>query len=242
MTSNDRTVPHMCVTYAYGYDYRLLRLRLILYLPMAPSSNILPSCSPVKVLVLGHSFVRRLRVHLSAINQTNLNLCPTGHVVSYFGLGGMRFPAFLRNLYHACSAGYHFVVLDFSSNDLAMGCPAELLVDQVLAVAETLLSRYCVIQVVLCEILYRSVGRYPLPLAFNDEAHAYNVALRARVEGSCQLHFLHHQGLVANWQQYLADGTHLNMAGMVRYVKSIRRAIIRYSSRHLMYGCDRCLC
>ena len=47
---------------------------------------------PVRVLVLGHSYVRRLRDYLLATDQVNFNLAMAGHSVKLYGLGGMTFP------------------------------------------------------------------------------------------------------------------------------------------------------
>ena len=49
---------------------------------------------PVRVLVLGHSYVRRLRDHLDATGQVNFNR--VGHTVHFRGIGGLRFPRLIR--------------------------------------------------------------------------------------------------------------------------------------------------
>ena len=46
-------------------------------------------CTPVRVLVLGHSFVRRLREHLDHLATPPFGLRPAGHLVRLVGLGGL---------------------------------------------------------------------------------------------------------------------------------------------------------
>ena len=190
---------------------------------------------PVRVLVLGHSYVRRLRDYLVATDQVNFNLAMAGHSVKLYGLGGMTFPTLLQRLHSACSPGYDLAILDFGTNDIADGCDVDLLVDKAIAVAETLTTDYDVKQVVFMEIFPRKFGRYRTPRLFNQNARAYNVRMRARVQDLPRIHVHHHQGMVANCNQYLHDdGVHMNSIGMGKYAKSVRRAILRYSSRHLI--------
>ena len=79
----------------------------------------------------------------------------------------------------------------------------------------------------------RAAGRYPCVPGFNYAARSCNDKLRERAVGVDDVHVWHHQGMVDNWRQYLRDGCHYNAAGMKKYVKSMRRAILKYSSPHL---------
>ena len=189
-------------------------------------------CTPVRVLVLGHSFVRRLREHLDRLATPPFGLRPAGHLVRLVGLGGLQFPRLLRQLRAVCEPGYDLVLLDFGTNDLAAGCSAELLADRVMAVAETMLDSYGVKRVVVFEVFPRADGRYRCPPEFNAEARRFNILIRERLASSNQIHFHHHKGMVTNWQQYLVDGVHLNSLGMSKYSTSVRRAILRHSSRY----------
>ena len=166
-------------------------------------------CRPTKVLVLGHSCVRRLHDHLDRSGYASFGLRPAGQVVKLVGMSGLRFPRLLLNLREVCEPGYDLVLLDFGTYDFAAGCSEELLADRVIAVAETLLSSYGVKRVVLMEVFPRTHGQYRCPPTFKLEARQYNILIRDRLSSSPQIHFHHHQGLVANWQQYLVDGVHL---------------------------------
>ena len=99
-----------------------------------------PSTTPVKVLILGHSFVRRLRVHTVVNGMFNLNLSRKGHTIVFRGVGGLKFAPLLRNLRNFCASGFDVVVFDFGTNDLAEGCAVDILVDRVGAVVDTLLA------------------------------------------------------------------------------------------------------
>ena len=191
-----------------------------------------PSTTPVKVLILGHSFVRRLRVHTVVNGMFNLNLSRKGHTIVFRGVGGLKFAPLLRNLRNFCASGFDVVVFDFGTNDLAEGCAVDILVDRVGAVVDTLLASYGVKQVVVLEIFPRMAGRYPYPDNFNEKVISYNNALRERAMEDSRFHVHHHQGMVNNFQQYLLDGVHLNATGMAKYAKSVRRAVLKYSARH----------
>ena len=189
--------------------------------------------SPVRVLILGHSFVKHLRNHLVASDFLNFGLLPTGHSVTLHGFSGLTYPGLLNKLKSVCAPGYQVVFLDFGTNDLAAGCAVELLVDMVWSVVETLRSCYGVRQVALMEMFPRAAGRYPCVPGFNYAARSYNAKLRERAAGVAGVYVCHPQGMVDNWRQYLRDGCHYNAAGMKKYVKSLRRAILKYSSPHL---------
>ena len=175
--------------------------------------------------------MRRLQDYLNRSGQPAFGLRPVGHTVHFWGVGGLRFPGLLRFLRRACAPGYDVVVLDFGTNDLADGCSAELLVDQVMSVADTLVDCYGVRNVVVTEIFPRAEGRYPCPPGFNVEARHFNLLLHDRLATYPRVQLHHHQGMVDNFKQYLGDGVHLNGAGLTKYSKSLRRVIIKFSAR-----------
>ena len=82
------------------------------------------SSVPIRVLVLGHSFVHRLQEFLGQSSQwqSNLNLAAAGHNVYFFGRGGLQFSRLLQLLSQACAPIYDLVVLEFGTNDLGSGC------------------------------------------------------------------------------------------------------------------------
>ena len=71
------------------------------------------------------------------------------------------------------------------------------------------------------------------PALTMQPGHTCNDKLRERAAGVAGVYVCHPQGMVDNWRQYLRDGCHYNAAGMKKYVKFLRRAILKYSSPHL---------
>ena len=206
--------------------------------PATSGAGVLPTAtpstaSPVRVLILGHSFVKHLRNHLLASDFLNFGLLPSGHRVTLRGFSGLTYPVLHTKLKSVCAPGYQVVLLEFGTNDLAAGCAVELLVDMVWSVVETLRSCYGVRQVALMKMFPHTAGQYPCVPGFNSAARSYNDKLREHAVGVDDVHVWHHQGMVDNWRQYLRDGCHYNAAGMKKYVKSMRRAILKYSSPHL---------
>ena len=155
---------------------------------------------PIRVPVLGHSFVRRLQEFLGQSSQwqSKLNLAAAATTCVSLGAGGLQFPSLLQLLSQACAPIYDLVLS--------------------LAVAQTLLEKYRVKQVVLVEIFSRFAAKYPCSPSFNLVAHQYNESLRRQVSTDRRMHVHHHHhhhhGMIDNWQQYLSDGVHFNRTGM----------------------------
>ena len=69
---------------------------------------------------------------------------------------------------------------------------------------------------------------------------SYNTSLKKRIHVAGPRYtrpsqFLRHQGLLENWQQYiLAEGVQLNELGLTMYYRSLRRAVIIYSSHNIV--------
>ena len=128
----------------------------------------------------------------------------------------------------------NMVKVSHALNHSATECSPDILVDMVMSVAETLVADYGVKQVIITEIFPRRSWKYPCSPNFNHDALLYNLALKQQLSMHEHIHTYHHQGLVDEWEQYLLDGLHLNAAGMTKYAKSMRRAILKYSSRNFI--------
>ena len=95
--------------------------------PATSGAGVLPTAtpstaSPVRVLILGHSFVKHLRNHLVASDFLNFGLLPTGHRVTLRGFSGLTYPGLLKQLKSVCAPGYQVVLLEFGTNDVAAAC------------------------------------------------------------------------------------------------------------------------
>ena len=129
------------------------------------------------------------------------------------------------------------VFIDVGTNDLDIKrVPPQELAKEVFTAAQTILFMYPnVKRVVIMEILFRTtLGKFPCRNPrFIAEAHQYNNYMKILVgkhRASTPIRFWHHKGLVENWRHFIADGVHLTDAGMTKYYKSMRRAVIKFST------------
>ena len=77
------------------------------------------------------------------------------------------------------------------------------------------------------EMFPHTAGRYPCVPGFNSAARQYNDQLRELAAAVDGVHVYHHHGMVDNWRQYLRDSVHFNTAGIKKYAKSMRCAILK---------------
>jgi len=129
------------------------------------------------------------------------------------------------------------VILDVGTNDLDNGLfPPNVLADILFRFAESLQQHFKVRHIVILEVFFRTeLGQFaPRSPGFNASVRQFNnkckflSTSKPLSERFC--HFWHHSGMVANWQQYIVDGVHLTQIGLSKYYRSVRSAIIRYSS------------
>lgn len=130
------------------------------------------------------------------------------------------------------------MIIDIGTNDLdSQRLPPNILAEQVFEAAKVVLYMYPSIKkIIILEILFRtSSGTYPRRNPhFTGDAHQYNNKMKLLMKEfpdrrTSPIVFWHHKGLVQNWDQYIEDGVHLNAAGMAKYYKSVRRAILQYT-------------
>lgn len=193
--------------------------------------------APIKVMIWGHSFVRRLQQFIQLDpGRSNLSLTTDKHLVFIRYRGGGR-------TIHA-KWDYHFirelqaeiVLIDIGTNDIdSQHVSPDVVAQQVFNIAKTLIYFYNVKRVILMEVLFRSESGDFRPLHnknFVSDAHQYNNKIKILINSqpqrdSAPIVYLHHRGLVQDWCNYLIDGVHLNPQGMLKYFNSIRRAILR---------------
>ena len=147
-------------------------------------------------------------------------------IVSPLGLGGMTTAHLEQKTHLVGRMGPHVVFLDIGTNYFSTGYP---------------IARQQVVILEILEIFRRlPTGRYHCPVDFNDRVVSYNTLLKQIIDAAGPrytrtIQFHHHHGLVENWQQYLlADGVHLNELGLANYYRSLRRAVIKYSSPNIV--------
>ena len=182
------------------------------------------SLSPTKAAIIGHSFVRRLKNYVDEDkSKHNLGLTTNSHQVTMRGGGGLRICQLQQHFDFIRRMRPEVVLIDIGTNDLdSRRKPVQVLARELFQVAAIIRDRYNVKQVVICEVFYRTpVGRYASSNPeFNEGVHEFNQACKTYAASSSpvfrNIHFWHHTGLVENWQQYIADGVHLNQMGLFK--------------------------
>ena len=188
--------------------------------------------SIVDVLILGHSFVKRADRYLDTQNIINFNMLTPYHTVSLLGKGGAH-ALDIMHLFHQRTSTPHLVVIDVGTNDLTNSrIPTHTLALQVYNMAKLLVNNYGVLHVVILEVLPRtSWGRHGAPPSFNSRVARYNAMIKSLVFQNKEfpVSFWFHKGLPSSIETIILDGVHLTNFGISRYIRSIRRVILKCS-------------
>ncbi len=188
------------------------------------------------VLILGDSFVSRLDSYLYNHSVRNFNLYYAGHRVFCYGRGGLKigdlFSCEIFDVIEQISPTV--VLLEVGSNDLDNGyMPTSTLLQDLSNFSMTLKNTYGVSVVAVMCLFFRTTvsrGDWANVDALNDAIYDFNVRCKTMSMYAPFRHW-HHVGLVSNWWQYISgDGVHLNATGLHKFYKSVRSAIIHFSS------------
>ena len=179
-----------------------------------------------RVLLMGHSFIKRLAVFAGRHRSLGLDLRPSQYEIYFHGISGLTLPGLLGELDMVLTLQPHIVVLEIGTNDLSVADPASLSV-QVVNFAEMLLHR-CGVGQVISQVIYRDTAkcRYRVPAHFNDRVSQYNQAVLQLTASKSKVHFWRHRGVWSAWQSLLCDGVHYNETGQRKYFNIIKGAII----------------
>jgi len=193
---------------------------------------------PTSVLILGHSFTKRLQSWCVSNNKINLNLTNDRIQIFWHGIGGaILLPKDKPKSVHQSSYLVHeldidVVFLDIGSNDL---CNVNVSVDQYISglftFIQSLMEKGCR-KVIVSEILERRG-----PHSFNVKVSKVNSILKLHCSSSTNIIFWSHSRNNFNRRfvsEYVCDdGVHVhNIKGMPRYYMSIRSAIL-FTERRL---------
>ena len=199
---------------------------------MATANRATPHATPHPTLFLGHSFVRRASQHLLSSNQSNLNLPLATHDVMFQFRGGAHIADIMHLYRKAPNFNPDIVVIDIGTNDLFnfTNTPSHSLALQLFDTARHLVQHCGVRHVIILEVLPRTTwGRFGAPQSFSSRVARFNTMLKSLVsqhQESTPISFWFHKGILADVSQFILDGCHLNPAGMTKYLKSVRRAIL----------------
>lgn len=200
------------------------------------------------VLVLGHSFVRRLRALLhSRPTEEARGLTPKDKLYKDFdlrrvchikilGIGGRTIDKTIRYDWESIRAHEPLiVVVELGSNDLTDNCwDTQSICDALEAFVELLLSELGVNHVVTCKVINRR--RQPFE-GYNERVTVFNNTLTAKFHEHPHVTVWQHRGLVnPSTNIHLRDGIHLNALGNKALYKSYRRAILY--ALHKLRNCE----
>lgn len=187
-----------------------------------------------RTLLLGDSFVSRL----SDVRGVVLEV--TGTRVHFHGEPGTTVRGLVRELDRRMDRmyrdglpfPYEVVVVSIGGNDLCNAhLTCERFVSDLANLAQTLITRFGVAKVILCQILHRTRfhPRYMrgLTLAeYNSRVDTVNSTLRSQFSGSGNVvYWPHHHSCLGN-SHLSRDGVHMNNRGLQGFRRSIHFALV----------------
>lgn len=196
--------------------------------------------SPVRVLIVGHSFISNLknyiRRNLSSQINYSLGLHPKDVMIQYSDRRGGSLSTFQQHQIESVQDFEpHIVVLQLGSNDLCNGqTSVESFTNNYQSIIKDLLDTYKVKRVVVLQILHRlepsrPVRYYVDPNWYNPRVDEANVTLRQLLKDNDHAILWNHKGF---WDtDYLAsalenDGVHIADAAQWKYIRNIRSAVV----------------
>ena len=182
--------------------------------------------APVRVLVLGHSFIHRLHTFLlsnfNAHIAANLSL-PGDLQIPWHGIGGRTVPKTIRFDLHVVEEfAPNIVILQLGTNDLTTTSAVE--TGSAIADLSRLLHESYGVQVVcVCQTIYRLNSPY-----FNKQVDLLTKYLRVVLEPLPYTFYWRHRGFWCCKSRFLArDSVHLNNRGSYKFFRSLRGAVLR---------------
>lgn len=187
---------------------------------------------PLRVAIVGHSFVKRAQDHIVSADVQFLQL---SHTIQFFSHSGCHVHH-LDNFIEALSSfSPHLVILDVGTNDL---CSQEvsplLLFQRVNTFSQRLTVDLGVKLVVVLQVLHRTpTGYFGMPSSFNHKVDSYNDLLTSTVklyrQQNLPLDYWFQKGIRTNITKFIKDGVHLNADGIQLYLRNLRRAILNFA-------------
>jgi hypothetical protein len=200
--------------------------------------------STPRVLILGHSFVRRLGDFVDNRLEGTVSNFDLPCDVSFIGTGGCKLPHLWIQLPRILATRPDIVVLDIGTNDLSSpSCIPGDLADSVYQFAMYLVSDCGVKAIHIAQIFPRLFTTGRTPADFNDKAFVYNAALRSICyHGQTRdrapplpIFMFVFRGMSRYWASYLSpiDGVHFAevpqdsfpYSGSYKYYRSVKACI-----------------
>ena len=183
-----------------------------------------------KVLILGHSFVRRLNVflHQSRDRRTVPGFDLSSVDLSFLGVGGRTVPKTLQfDIAKVKALQPEIIILELGSNDLcSVGRHPESVGSDIEHLVSFLHDHCGAAFVVACQVIHRSNTSTHIP-DYNVKVDVLNQYLQVVLEPLVYADFWYHRGLRNPSIPVLCrDGVHLNDHGNYTLYRSYRGAIL----------------
>ena len=177
---------------------------------------------PVRVLILGHSFIRRLREFLASHVSLNTDFLLAEYCeIKWHGIGGRTVStvrAFDQRIVEIFRPD--LVILQLGSNDLVHGDPLSI-ASGIEDLVTLLHDSFQVTRICVCQSLYRVSGA-----AYYQRVRDLIKYLKVLLESLPYSAYWKHRGF---WNStvglYSGDGVHLNAHGHYRLYRSLRGAL-----------------
>ena len=175
------------------------------------------SCVP-KVMILGHSFVRRLHKDLEDKfdDRAKRDFDLQDAYIQLFGSGGRTVSKVLQyDLNNVVLFAPDIIILDIGTNDLTVKSPEKVGSD-----IDDLTRKFSI--VVVCSVIPRASSMH-----FNEKARMLNHYLSVVIDSPLLFYWYHCKLLNPTKPALLADGVHLNPHGQYALYRSYRGAILK---------------
>jgi lysophospholipase L1-like esterase len=182
------------------------------------------------ILILGHSFVRRLRSDLSSNFDSRADryfgLQATGNI-HLFGVGGRTVPSFReRDLHVVSSFCPDIVILEIGTNDLSQTGP-EVVGSEIEDLVSLLRRDFSVWIVCVCSVIPRG-KTYRNHLLFNGNAKTLNEVVKVLLYSMPHVFCWTHKCFTNPLSDpFLPDGVHVHRGGQYVLYRSFRGAILK---------------
>lgn len=185
--------------------------------------------SQPKVLILGHSFVRRLQSDLRSNFDTraSVDFGFRGTTTVYMhGIGGRTVSKLQKHdLSVVSSLSPDIVILEIGTNDLSFSKP-EVVGSNIEELVRLLLDHFSVRVIVVCHVTSRAKS-HAIKSNFNDKTAILNQYTRVVLEQFSPVLCWTHRGFTnTSVTPFLPDGVHFNYTGQYILYRSYRGAIL----------------
>jgi hypothetical protein len=184
---------------------------------------------PLKVLIFGHSFVRRLDEYLSASNIINADLDQNDFHVSFFAMGGLTVNRAWQNIEFIKTALPDIVILNVGDNDLDNASFTSSTDVREAAVTVVEFANHLLTLNVKVVFIIPAYHRSSPRLDDYEQCLPYfNESIRTICKTLYRVVFWPHRNMTENWIKFIShDGIHYNNDGNARYLRCVKRAIFR---------------